>query len=57
MFIDLVYQAILKQYINSGNKYIYYQGGWYVFTETNDVVVSSIQAIVDYYCTILRKRY
>ena len=57
IFINLLYQAILKQYIDSGNKYIYYHGGWYPFTETNDVVIPSIQAIVDYYCTILRKRY
>ena len=57
VFVDLVYQAVLKQYIESGNRYIYYQGGWYPFTQTNDVVVPSIQAIVDYYCTILRKRY
>ena len=57
LFIDLVYQAILKQYINSGNRYIYYKGGWYAFTENNDVVISSVEAIIDYYCTILRKRY
>ena len=57
IFVDLVYQAVLKQYIESGNRYIYYQGGWYPFTQTNDVVVPSIEAIVDYYCTILRKRY
>ncbi len=57
IFTDLVYQAILKQYIQSSNKYIYYEGGWYTFTEEHDVVVPSVQAIIDYYCTILRKRY
>ena len=57
IFTNLIYQTIVKQYISSGNKYIYYKGGWYPFTVSNDVVIPSIQAIVDYYCTILRKRY
>lgn len=53
---DLIYQEILKQYMNNGNKYIYYEGGWYPFRD-NTVQVPSVQAIVDYYCTILRKRF
>ena len=53
---DLIYQEILKQYMNNGNKYIYYEGGWYPFRD-NIVQVPSVQAIVDYYCTILRKRF
>lgn len=56
-FVDKIYQTIIKQFINSGNRYIYYQGGWYPFTETNDVAITTVSAIVDYYCEILRKRY
>ena len=58
IFTDLLYQEILKQYISSGNKYIFYKGGWYPFDENNNVVeVPFVQAIVDYYCKLLRKRY
>ena len=56
IFTDLIYQEILKQYMNNGNKYIYYEGGWYPFKD-NIVQVPSVQAIVDYYCAILRKRF
>ena len=67
LLLDKLYQGILKQYIESGNKYIYYQGGWYRFTDEADVAlgyridsnvqVNSITAIIDYYCYILRERF
>jgi len=56
-FVDLLYQSLLKQYINSGKKYIYYEGGWHLFTDQHDVVLDSLHAIIDYYCYIIRKRY
>lgn len=67
LLLDKIYQSVLRQYIESGNKYIYYQGGWYRFTEQGDVAlgyridsnvqVNSITAIIDYYCYILRERF
>ena len=34
---------------------IYYHGGWFLFSE--GIVVTSVEVIIDYYCTILRKEY
>ena len=37
---------------------IYYGGGWYLFSPQDQMVMGvPIQAIVDYYCQILRKEY
>ena len=37
---------------------IYYSGGWYLFSPQDQMVMGvPIQAIVDYYCQILRKGY
>lgn len=49
----------LKNYVYkiNGERYIYYQGGWNKITDDNDIEIDSVQAIVDYYCKILRKRY
>ena len=38
-------------------RYIFYDGAWYPFTNQNTFEVSNVQAIIDYYCEILRKRY
>ena len=69
ILLDQFYQGVLQQYITSGNKYIYYQGGWYRFTDEADVALgynidsnvqvadNSIMAIIDYYCYILRERF
>ena len=41
----------------SFDRYIYYQGQWYPFSEENEVLIPNIEAVIDYYCEILRKRY
>ena len=41
----------------SFDRYIYYQGQWYPFSEDNEVLIPNIEAVIDYYCEILRKRY
>lgn len=41
-------------FLNS-NKYIYYHGAWYPFTDDHIVVIPSIQAIIDYHCEVLIK--
>ena len=41
----------------SFDRYIYYQGKWYPFSEENEVLIPNIEAVIDYYCEILRKRY
>lgn len=47
--IGLLYSAF--------DKYIFYQGSWYPFTDNNEVILPNTEAIIDYYCTILRERY
>ena len=42
---------------SSYERYIFYNGTWYPFTNQNTLIVSHIEAIVDYYCNILRRRY
>lgn len=54
--VNDLYQLILEQVINSTNRWIYYKGGWYPITDTNDVILP-IEAIIDYKCEILRGRY
>lgn len=39
------------------DKYIFYQGSWFPFTDEHQVVLPNIEAIVDYYCIILREKY
>ena len=41
----------------SFERYIYYEGQWYPFSQDNQVIIPNIQAIIDYDCTILRKVY
>lgn len=41
-------------FLNS-NKYIYYHGSWYPFTDDHTVVIPSIEAIIDYHCKIILK--
>lgn len=53
---DLNYNT-LGLFYSSFGKYIYYQGTWYPFTDNNEVIVPNVEAIVDYYCEILRKEY
>ena len=39
------------------DKYIFYNGSWYPFTDSHQVILSNIEAIIDYYCIILKERY
>ncbi len=39
------------------NTYIFYNGSWYPFTKDHQIVLPSIEAIIDYYCIVLRERY
>lgn len=58
LLLDKIYQNILKQYISSSSKYIFYQGNWYPFdSQHGDVSFDNITAIVDYYCYIIREEY
>ena len=61
LFVSRVYQAILRQFFDSQEKenkrYIYYKGDWYPFGNDNVIQVPFVQAIVDYYCKLVRKRY
>lgn len=49
--------STLGLFYTSFDKYIYYQGAWYPFTDDHEVLISSVDAIIDYYCEILRKEY
>lgn len=37
----------------AADKYIYYRGSWYPFTEDHIVITPVIQAIIDYHCKII----
>lgn len=44
--------------LNNINTCIYYRGGWYIFSPQDQSVLGApVQAIIDYYCRILRKGY
>ena len=44
--------------LNNISTCIYYQGGWYMFSPQDQSVLGvPVQAIVDYYCRILRRGY
>lgn len=42
---------------SSYQRYIFYNGTWYPFTNQNTLIVSHVEAIIDYYCNVLRRRY
>ena len=54
--VNDLYGLILQKIVDSTNRWIYYKGGWYPITDTNDVILP-IEAIIDYKCEILRGRY
>lgn len=44
--------------LNNINTCIYYRGGWYIFSPQDQSVLGvPVQAMIDYYCRILRKGY
>ena len=52
----LLIQNVLD--LNNISTCIYYQGGWYMFSPQDQSVLGvPVQAIVDYYCRILRRGY
>ena len=56
MVVNDLYGLILQKVVDSTNRWIYYRGGWYPITDTNDVILP-VEAIIDYNCEILRGRY
>lgn len=41
----------------TANSWIYYQGVWYPFSLEHQVPLTQTEAIIDYYCTVLKRRY
>lgn len=56
VIVNDLYSLILQKVVDSTNRWIYYKGGWYPITDTNDVILP-VEAIIDYNCEILRGRY
>lgn len=55
--VDKNYDLIVKQlYEESKNRYIYYHGGWWLFTPEHDVLCP-VDGLVDYYCEVMKGVY
>ena len=55
--VDKNYDLIVKQlYEESKNRYIYYHGGWWLFTPEHDVLCP-VDGLVDYYCEVVKGVY
>lgn len=51
------FALILQRWIDEGNnRYIWYNNQWWLFTNNNDLLCP-VEAIVDYYCEIMKGRY
>ena len=53
---DREFALILEEEIGSANKYIFYDGQWWLFTENEDLLCP-VRAIIDYYCEIVKGYY
>lgn len=54
---DKNYALIVKRlYEESKNRYIYYHGGWWLFTPEHDVLCP-VDGLVDYYCEVVKGVY
>ncbi len=54
---DKNYALIIKRlYEESKNRYIYYHGGWWLFTPDHDVLCP-VDGLVDYYCEVAKGVY
>jgi hypothetical protein len=51
------YMVYLQRYFDKdSNRYIYYKGQWCLFGNENDVLCS-VDALVDYYCEVMKGEY
>ena len=55
--VEEVDEETLGLVFPSYKRYIFHNGQWYPFTNQNTLEVSYIEAVVDYYCDILRREY
>ena len=54
---DKNYASVVKRlYEESKNRYIYYHGGWWLFTPEHDVLCP-VDGLVDYYCEVVKGVY
>lgn len=53
---DDKYAILLQQLIDNSDRYIFYHGHWYIFTEHNDVLCDT-EGIVDYWCEVMKGVY
>ena len=51
--VDEEYALILDEELDASQKYIYYQGGWYPFTDNHDIICN-IEAVIDYHCELMK---
>ena len=54
---DNIYALLLERIFEENkNRYIYFRGQWYLFTNTNDVLCP-VEGIINYYCEIVKGEY
>ena len=53
---DSLYEQLLETITENATRYIYYKDKWRIFTGDNDVLCS-VDAIVDYFCEIMKGVY
>ena len=54
---DNIYALLLERVFEENkNRYIYFRGKWYLFTNTNDVLCP-VEGIINYYCEIVKGEY
>lgn len=51
--LDRDYTAMVNDLLANTNRYIYYNGEWYPFTDAGDIV-HPVEAVVDYTCEIMK---
>lgn len=54
---DNIYALLLERVFEENkNRYIYFRGKWYLFTNTNDVLCP-VEGIINYYCEVVKGEY
>lgn len=57
LIADNIYALLLERIFEENkNRYIYFRGQWYLFTNTNDVLCP-VEGIINYYCEIVKGEY